>query len=287
MGICLSTKSVDALNSNKDRHHVSGLNQGDTAYPVKIDKSDGKCRQGTPLRRPSNTSTVGRCSAPSSVGKPSRLTIPNPDTMGAGESEIELELYDTCPTPYPSSNNEDDGSIIEPDSTLMRIEFTSAVVDERDVKDQLNLLIHDTSDFLLLRGIRTIVGVDPDKEDEIFLATYIYRSHHQLHRNCSKKKSFLIQAPKGLQIRLICVSHRGVDYINAANGLMTDDKTKLEIPQGQVEDLLQCVPSHGTLTLDAPFIFTFIYVSVVFNTSCGILSEFRVPKYEAARPNAE
>ena len=290
MGLCLSTNSVDSVHQNKDRHHSSVSHPVDTntAYPVKIEKSDVKCRQGTPLRRPSNTSTVGRCSAPSSVGKPSRLTIPNPDTLGADASEIELELYDNCPTPYPSSNNEEYVNIVEPDSTLMRIEFTTAVVDEKDVKDQLNLLIHDTSDFLLVRGIQTIIGVDPEKEDEVFYATYIYRSHHQLHRNCSKKRSFLIQAPEGLQIRLICVSHRGVDYIETANGLLTEDKTKLEIPQGMVEDLLKCIPSHGSLTLDAPFIFTFIYVTEVFSTSCGILSDFRIPKYEAAgRPKAE
>jgi hypothetical protein len=288
MGTCLSTKSVDAVDHNKDNLHVAGLHPGDTPYPVKLDKSDVKSRQGTPLRRPSNTSIVGRNSAPSSVGKPSKLSIPNPDKLGVDENEVELELYDTCPTPYPSSNYDEDASIVEPDSTLMRIEFTTAVVDERDVKDQLNILIQDTDDFVLKRGIRTVVGVDPDKEDEVFNATYIYRSHYQLHRNCSKKRSFLIQAPEGLQIRLICVSHRGVDYIEAANKLLTEGKSKLEIPPGKVEEVLHCIHSHGTLTLDAPFIFTFIYVSETFSTSCGILTEFRIPKYEVAgRPKAE
>jgi hypothetical protein len=278
MGLCFSKSSDEDSNHKRDLH-TAGLHPGDTPYPVKLVSTDGKPRQGTPVRRPSTTPSSAKSSAPPSIIKPPRLMIPTPEMTPLDQEDIDLELYDTCPTPYPSSNHPEKGAMFDTDLSLMAIEFITATVDGRNVKDQLDKMISDTAGLHLQRGLRTILGMDPGKEDEIFYCTYRYRSLQQLHQSCDKKNHFVLRAPKGLQLRIICVSHRGHDYVAAANSLLKEDNTRLDIPAGRAEEMLKCLPSHSSLTLEAPFLFTFVLESEVVSKTCGILCPFDIPKY--------
>lgn len=278
MGLCFSRKSDEDINQKRDLHTV-GLNPGDTPYPVKLVSPDGRPRQGIPLRRPSTTPSSTKTSAPPSITKPPRLMIPTPEMTPLDQEDIDLELYDTCPTPYPSSNHPDKGAMYDTDLSLMAIELITATVDGRNVQDKLSKVITDTAGLHLERGLRTIVDIDPGKQDEVFCCTYRYRSLRQLHQSCDKKNHFVLRAPTGLQLRIICVSHRGHDYVAAANSLLKENNTRLDIPAGKAEEMLKCLPSHSSLTLEAPFLFTYVLESETFTKTCGILCAFDIPKY--------
>ena len=169
----------------------------------------------------------------------------------------------------------------------MKIEFINATVNGRNVKNLLDGLVTDSGSLCVRGGLRTILGGDPSKEDGVFLANYIYRSHEQLHRSCDKKSNFLLRAPGGLRLRIICVFHRGQDYVASANALLREGNTKLEIPAGKADEMLKCLPSQSSLALEAPYLFTYIFESDTRTKSCGTLCEFYIPQYEPPSNNPD
>lgn len=279
MGQCTSRESEEDICDKRDLH-VAGLHPGDTPHPLKLNIAGEKSRQGTPTRRSSNTSSNGQSSGPPSISKPPKLLLPTPDTTPVDENDVEIELYDTCPTPYPISTQGSNGRLFVADTTLMKIEFITAVVDNKNVKDLFNGLVLGFGPLHIRDGFSTVLGADYDKKDGVFFANYIYKSHEQLHKSCDKKGNFILRAPKGLRLRIVCVSHRGQDYVASANALLREGNTKLEIPAGKADEMLKCIPSHSSLALEAPYLFTYIYESDIRTKSCGILSEFYIPQYE-------
>lgn len=288
MGACLSTgkspsKPVEERGINKlNIHPATGLQPGDTPYPT---RSTGGSRQGTPSRRPSTTDTSGKKSPVPSAFNPgglllalSSITTTDPAAHDSA-AIIQLELYDNCPTPYPGTSK-NDITISEEQSALMRIEFNSASVNERNVKQQMDELITGPEALHIPGGLRTVLGVCPDSDEEVFNASYLYRSEHQQHISCDKNKHFCLRAPKGLQLRIVYVSYHGHDYVAAANALLQKNNTLLEVEAGKLEEKLKCPPPKSTLSLEAPFLFTYVLESEIFHKRCGIYEDFLIDKYE-------
>ena len=302
MGSCVSTSTPsDAIKIEKrgrggkdgkfhnlNIHAATGLHPGDTPYPTKSSTGSrqgtptGGSRQGTPSRRPSTTDSSGRRSPAGNVMNPGGLHLLlsaiNPDSVNRDrDSTFEIDLYDTCPTPYHDMIK---GVIptLEEESNLMRIEFLTATVNSRNVKQQMDELITGPDDLYVKGGLKEILGVCPDSDEEIFNATFIYRSEFQLHRKCDKSKSFYLKAPEGLQLRIVCVSYHGHDYVASANALLKENNTILDIPCGKLEEMLKCPIPAGGYSLEIPFLFTFVLESSILHKKCGIYEDFFISK---------
>ena len=289
MGLCLSSEKAvskpaeTGAISKLNIHPATGLCPGDVPYPT---RSSTASRQGTPSRRPSTTDSSGKKSPVPSSFNPGGLLLalasitdsaPPPDNS----AHIELDLYDTCPTPY-AGNSKADIVISEEASCLMRIEFVTALVDDRNVKQHMDELITGPEPLHITGGLRTVLGVCPDSDEEVFKSSYLYRSEYQQHITCDRNKEFCLRAPKGCQLRIICVSYHGHDYVASANALLQNKNTLLEIPAGKLEEKLKCPPPKGTgtLSLEAPFLFTYVLESDVFHKTCGLYEDFFIDKYE-------
>lgn len=301
MGTCNScTKPVDDIKVGKKErqgregkisklniHAATGLHPGDTPYPTgsRQGTPPNKSRQGTPSRRPSTSDSSGRRSpTPNNLnpgGLHLLLSAIDPDSIRkATDSNFELDLYDTCPTPY-HEMIKDDIPTVEEESNLMRLEFLTATVDYRNVKHQMDELITGPEELHIAAGLKGILGVCPDSDEEIFNATYVYRSEFQLHKKCDKKIAFYLRAPKGLHLRIICVSYHGHDYVASANSLLKYENTILDIPAGMLEEKLKCFIPPGGHTMDIPFLFTYVLESNVFHKTCGIYEDFLIPKFSS------
>ena len=280
MGACQSSKAVSSDEGKNARFHpATGLQPGDLPHPT---KSCNGSRQGTPSRRPSTTDSSGKKSPVPSLLNPGTLSLllslaSAPENAPREESSFELELYDTCPTPFHGGCKNGDTKNIG--LNLMTIEFITASVDDRNVKPQMDELITGGGALHIKGGLRTVLGVCPDSDDEVFSASYIYRSERQLHLKCEKKSLLMLRAPAGLQLRIICVSYHGHDYVAAANSLLKENNSLLDIPAGKLEEKLHCPQPKSGLLLEAPFLFTYILESATFHKKCGIYEDFLIEKY--------
>mmetsp|Transcript_26305 Transcript_26305/g.25140 ORF Transcript_26305/g.25140 Transcript_26305/m.25140 type:complete len:287 (+) Transcript_26305:259-1119(+) len=275
MGLCISSSSANRdqtnLESEDSPHrrdlHVDGMHAGDTPHPSNPRR---------PSLQPTSASNILNHSSRMRVN----TNIENLDKLETTDPEI----YDQCPTPFPRIESTD---VYMSDITLSitKIVIISATVDGMDVKNQIEKLTNDRDSVHIKGGVCTVLGINPDKETEVFRITYMHTSDNQLQKKFNKGENVVLCAPGGFELRIIYVSYHGHDYAAIANSQLKNDNTLLDIPGGQVEELFKCPPSKSksplSISFDSPFLFTYIYQSPIINKSCGSTEDFIIDPYVA------
>jgi hypothetical protein len=267
MGLCLSSSSANRDETNLELEdtpyrrdlHVDGMHAGDTPHPSNPRR---------PSLQPTSATNILKNSSPMRVN----TNIENLEKL----EMTDLEVYDQCPTPFPRIESQD---VYMSDITLsiIKIVIISATVDGMDVKNQIEKLTNDKDSVHIKGGVCTVLGVNPDKETEVFRITYMHTSDNQLQKKFNKGEDVVLWAPDGFELRIIYVSYHGHDYASIANSQLKNNNTLLNIPGGKVEELFKCPLSKSSIS--SPFLFTYIYQSPIINKSCGSTEDFIIDPY--------
>lgn len=279
MGLCLSSSTETPLDV-QERHqrrnlHVDGLHAGDTPHPRRPSLNQNQVAR----RNSSSNSPAKEYLQSINHGIPLRVNI-SIENLEQLES-TDLEIYDQCPTPFPRIESAD-VDVSDISLSIKKIVIISATVDGLDVTPQIEKLTSEKDSIHIKGGVCTILGINPDKETEVFKISYMHTSDNQIHKKFNKDEDILLCAPEGFELRIIYVSYHGHDYAVIANSLLKNGGTTLSISGGKVEQLFKCPPSKSNIS--SPFLFTYIYQSPVIHKSCGSTEDFIINPYGLDTP---